>query len=253
MLTLDVTWAGTSATQGGSGQVRIYNRVDIAATGNTLGGKVAPCGTTLPETSLTGLGRVAAGGNKILIEVPETVWEAPSLPRFPLRGTRGHSGLGAPVAIELAAPLGFDPTDVAAPWPESYTGLAAQVRDVDGDGSPGYQARPRNGDGYVLPPTSLGLGGLAPAAEKVFLVSRNVMTLMGSRTACDVFSGSAAVKSFDSHVVGCAIRGGGACNDRQVDFVDQNRMKYQVKSATFTAKKVAVDASCTEVRRTLNP
>ena len=250
LLTMDVTWAGTAATSGGTGKVFIWNKADLVAAGNTLSGQVTACGTVLPDTPLTALGRIAAGGPKILIEVPVAVWDAPSMPRYPLSGSRTSAALGAAVQIDLNAPLGFE-RDAMAAWPDSYTGLLTSLRDADGDGHPGYSARPRPDGGYVLPPTALGLGGLAPAAETIYLVSRNVMSLTGTRSSCDAFSGSAAVPAFDSHVVGCKVRGGGECTDRQIDFVDQNRMKYLPKSATFAAKSVAATATCDDVRRAL--
>jgi hypothetical protein len=249
LLAIDVTWAQSSATMGGAGKVYIWNRADITASGTALSGQVTACGTVLPETPLTGLGRVAAGGAKILIEVPDPVWDAPSMPKFPFAGRRSEVGLGGTIEFDTFAPLGFERGDPKAAWPDSYSALKSDLRDVDGDGQPGYLALPRSKDGYVLPPTALGLGGLAPAAEKIYLVSRNVMTLTGVRTACDAFSGSANVTHFDSHVVGCAVRGGGECNSNQVDFVDQNRMKYQAKSASFSAKRVPAGAPCSEIRR----
>ena len=51
--------------------------------------------------------------------------------------------------------------------------------------------------------------------------------------------------------MGCHIEGGSACNADQTDFVDQNRMRYMVTSATYEAKVVADDASCADVRAAL--
>jgi hypothetical protein len=253
LLSLDVTWVGNAATTSGTGKVHIWNKADLMASGTTLSGQVTPCGTELPETTLSGLGRVAAGGSKILIQIPETVWDAPSMPKFPLVGTRASAALGAAIEINLAAPLGYKPAaDLRATWPESYTGLRDQLLDPDGEGKPGYLAMPKPDGGYVLPPTSLGLGGLAPAAERLALVSRNLMTLAGTRTSCEAFAGTANVTAFDSHVVGCVLRGGGECSPAQVDFVDQNRMKYVPKGATFMAVQVAAAATCAEVRRALH-
>jgi hypothetical protein len=251
LLTLDVTWAGTAATMGGTGKVTIWNKADLVASGNALSGQVTACGTVLPDTPLTALGRIAAGGPKILIEVPVAVWDAPTMPKYALVGTRAGTALGAMIQIDMVAPLGFERPDPKAAWPDSYTGLRTFLKDADGDGHPGYSARPRPDGGYVLPPTALGLGGLAPAAETVFLVSSNVITLRGPRTSCDAFTGEATVSAFDSHVVGCIVKGGAECTDRQIDFVDQNRMKYQPKTATFSAKRIAATATCDDVRRAL--
>ena len=252
VLDLDVTWAGNSATTGGAGRVHIWNKAALNTSGNAISGQVTGCGTALPETTLTGLGRLAAGGNKILIQVPDAIWDAPGMPKYALSGARRGPDLGATIELGFAAPLGFDPGgDVGAPWPDSYQALHDHLLDADGDGKPGYLALPRADGGYVLPPTSLGLGGLAPAAEKVFLVTHNRFTLSATRTACDDFSGAAAALAFDSHVVGCVVHGGGDCSPGQVDFVDQNRMKYLPKSATFAAKRVPDAATCAEVRAAL--
>jgi hypothetical protein len=123
--------------------------------------------------------------------------------------------------------------------------------DLEGDGPKGYTAAPRDGDGFVLPPTAVGLVGSAPSADKVYLVSRQAMTLKGKRTACDAHSGMAEVTAFDNHVVGCHIKGKAECTENQSDFVDKNRMRYMVTSATYEAKTVATDASCADVRAAL--
>jgi hypothetical protein len=103
----------------------------------------------------------------------------------------------------------------------------------------------------VLPPTAVGLAGSAPSADKVYLIPRQAMTLTGTRTACDAHSGTADVSAFDNHVVGCHISGEAECTADQTDFVDQNRMRYMVSSATYEAKTVAADASCADVRAAL--
>ncbi|HEY0712170.1 MAG TPA: hypothetical protein VGF45_05830, partial [Polyangia bacterium] len=221
--------------------------------GNMMSGMVTPCGSTLPETTLTGLGRVAAGGTKILIEIPGPIWDMPTIPTFSVTGSRSSAALPSMIQFELVAPLGFTAADPRAAWPDSYTALKDMAKDIDGDGGPGYAAAPRGTDGYVLPPTALGLGGLAPAAEKVFLINRNITTFTGMRTSCEAFSGTANVQAFDSHVVGCVVKGGMPCNDKQIDFVDQNRMKYAPKSATFKAQMVPANATCADVRRLLAP
>jgi hypothetical protein len=59
------------------------------------------------------------------------------------------------------------------------------------------------------------------------------------------------VTAFDNHVVGCHIEGGAECSADQADFVDQNRMRYMVTSATYEAKVVPDDASCGDVRAAL--
>ena len=69
-------------------------------------------------------------------------------------------------------------------------------------------------------------GAGAPAADKVYIVSRNRFSLAGVRTDCQKGSGKASITLFDNHVVGCHIAGGSACTSAQVQFLDQSRPVY---------------------------
>jgi hypothetical protein len=113
------------------------------------------------------------------------------------------------------------------------------ITDDDKDGNPGITAVPPSGnDGtsspscttghtctYFLVPTSISAS--SSQADQVYLVSRNRFSLSGMRkTDCSKGSGTASITLFDNHVVGCRIKGGTACNDAQVGFVDTNRPVY---------------------------
>jgi hypothetical protein len=246
---LDVTWPNTTAGEKGTGKIDIWSRVTFSASGDNLEVGLHACGSVLPETKLTALGKIATGGEKVLIEVPTEVWDAPSIPITMATGKQSGFGVGSSVEFSYVSLLGATLSDPMAAWPES--GKAVTAVDLEGDGSKGYTAAPRDGGGYVLPPTAVGLGGSAPSADKVYLVSRQGMTLKGKRTACDAHSGTAEVSAFDNHVVGCHIKGGEECSAGQSDFVDENRMRYMVTSATYEAKTVATDASCADVRAAL--
>ncbi len=248
---LDVSWPGTTAGESGEGQIHIWSRISFAASGNDLEVGLHACGSVLPETNLTIAGQFATGGDKVLIEVPGNVWDAPSIPITMASGTQSGTDVGSMVEFSYVSLLGVTLDDPMAEWPDSGADLT--VFDLEEDGSNGYTAEPRAGDGYVLPPTAVGLAGSAPAADRVYLVSRQAMTLAGTRTACDAHSGTAEVSHFDNHVVGCHIEGGEDCDDEQTDFVDQNRMRYEVSSATYEAKAIAADASCADVRDALPP
>jgi hypothetical protein len=123
--------------------------------------------------------------------------------------------------------------------------------DADSDGKPGMLAVPKNGGGYVLPPTAIGLIGSAPAADNIYLVSRTSVGLAGKTTTCEEQAGTATIKYFDSHVVGCHVKGAAECNPTQVDFIDQSRSIYKATSGTFKSKKVADGATCADVRAAL--
>jgi hypothetical protein len=247
--TLDVTWPGSNASQEGMGKIHIWSRVQYTATGNALDVGLHACGSVLPETKLTVIGQAAAGGEKVLIEVPGAVWDAPSIPITMAEGKQTGFDVGSSFEFSYVSLLGATLADPMAAWPES--GADMKAVDLEGDGANGYTAVPRTGGGYALPPTAVGVPGFIPKADKVYLVSRQGMTLKGKRTSCDAHSGTANVTAFDNHVVGCHIEDGEECDSKQTDFVDQNRMRYMVSSATYEAKVVAEDTSCADVRAAL--
>jgi hypothetical protein len=246
---LDVTWPGTTAGEEGMGKIHIWSRVTFSANGDDLEVGLHACGSVLPETNLTVAGQFATGGKKVLIEVPSMVWDAPSIPITMATGTQSGFAVGSDVELSYVSVLGATLADPLAAWPESGADMTAV--DLEGDSAKGYTAAPKDGGGYVLPPTAVGLAGSAPSADKVYLVSRQAMTLKGKRTACDAHSGTAEVTAFDNHVVGCHIKGAAECSAGQSDFVDENRMRYMVTSATYEAKTVATDTSCADVRAAL--
>jgi prepilin-type processing-associated H-X9-DG protein len=248
---LDVTWPATTATGMGTGKVYLWNRAKLAANGTALSGDTWSCGTSLPEFSLNAAGQLVTGASKVSVEVPHAVWDAPSIPKFPNLGTISGWNPGNTITIEpTVALVGLSMTNTADPWPMSYTGVTAV--DHDGDGKPGFTAVPRDMNPYTAPPTGLGLLGSAPTADRLYLASRTVVGLSGKLDSCTEQSGTANVTFFDSHVVGCRVKGTGAdCTAAQTDFVDVSRTNYKVNSGTFMSKEVPEGASCADVRAAL--
>jgi hypothetical protein len=124
--------------------------------------------------------------------------------------------------------------------------------DAEGDSKPGITGNAKTGGGYVYPPTAIGLGGLAPAADKVYIASRTVLQLNGKTTTCEDQSGTAVAKFFDNHVIGCHVFNGADCTADQIKFVDDSRTVYvPTAPGTFVAKKVADTATCADVRTAL--
>jgi hypothetical protein len=256
-ITLAVTWAASTAGNAGSGNVHIWLLAKYAVNGNKLTGTSQTCGLALPDLQLSGLGQIAAGGMKVQIEVPPSVWATSSMPTFPSTATTagwdpsGAFSVDASVSlIGLALPAATDPATYmwsSSSWtfPQGTT-----FPDHDGDKNPGITATPRNGNGYVFPPTAVGLGGSAPVADQVYIVSRNKIAQSGKWTSCQDVSGTATVTLFDNHVVGCRVHGGSTCTtnaaNTQADFLDQNRTVYVPGTASFVAKALASTATCAD-------
>jgi hypothetical protein len=220
----------------------------------TLSGKTQTCGTTLPPITLNGAGQLVTGGSKVQITLPDSVWTAPSTPKFDIQGMAGGWDPGAAISFNpVLAPIGVTLSNPTAPWPSSSWTFPSGTPfpDADGDGKPGITAVPLSGNGYVLPPTGLGAFGSAPTADKLYIVSRNELSLGGTRTSCSDASGMANVTYFDNHVVGCHILNGSECStgmaNTQADFVDQSRTVYAVSGATFVTKQIAATATCADV------
>jgi hypothetical protein len=253
---IDVTWDAMGfATTAGSGKVHIWNRTKLATNGSKISGDdTQACGTVLPEFGLTQAAAILVGGNKVLIEIPNAVWDKPTMPKFHSEGTLSAWAIGGTVDFMptyglVGVNFGNMPT---APWPAKYTGFTmGQVVDSDGDGKPGITAVPHNGDGYVQPPVST----FGPKADKLYLATRTVIALKGKLTACEALSGTAEVPMFDNHVVGChRVSGGdanGDCVAADIGFVDDGRTLYKTGAATWTAKRVPDNATCADVRAAL--
>jgi prepilin-type processing-associated H-X9-DG protein len=244
---LDVTWPATTAANQGSGKVDLWSRLVYTADTAGVSISVSPCGTVLPEVPLNAVGTLAAGGDTVLIEFQDAVWDDLTKPPSMATGVQTGHDVGSGIRFSFNDQLGVTLADPEGAWPAAAADVTPA--DVDADTKPGYTATPRGGGGYVLPPTTIGLGGSAPAADKLYLVSRQVITIDGTRTACDAHSGSATVSFFDNHVVGCHVQGGDDCTPTQSDFVDQNRTKYVASGATYSAKTVTDGASCSAVRQ----
>ncbi|HMI86024.1 MAG TPA: hypothetical protein VK550_18135, partial [Polyangiaceae bacterium] len=237
----------------GTGKVHLWNRAKLAANGMALTGNVNSCGTTLPDIALNGVGQLAANGQKVSIEIPFASWDTPSIPVFEQKGTFGGWNPGSPVDMEYTIALvGMTMADpFNAPWPMTYNTIMGA--DAEGDGKLGITGVPKSTADrvYVFPPTSLGLFGSAPAADRVYIASRNVLALKGTTTSCEEQSGTVNVKFFDNHVIGCHTTMNTECDANQTKFVDDSRTVYQVTGATFVAKKIADNATCVDVRTAL--
>lgn len=239
---MNVTWPGTVGTEGGSGVVHVWTRSKFTVTGTNLTATNSPCGSQIPEIVKTPV----AGGGKVLAEFPGTIWNSTAMPTFMAMGTTSGFAVGSKVTM-TASPVivGTTLADPNGAWPAASAIVGA---DHDGDGKPGITSVPRNGGGYTLPPTSL---LRTNSADKLYIASRTTSALDGTRDTCTSTKGTATIKNFDNHVIGCHIAGGGECSKSDSDFIDTNRTVYSVKSATFETKMIADGSNCDAVRAAL--
>jgi hypothetical protein len=240
---VDVTWPDTLGANGGSGKMHAWNLARMTVDGTALSGMTQPCGSDLPELTLTPL----AGGGKFDIEVPDAVWDAPSAPQVVGVGTLDGFDVGSAINTEVTSLLvGLTMSDPSGPWPETHAEVA--TLDADGDDKPGFTGVPKTGSGYVLPPLIPPLIGEPATADRVYMVSRTAMGLSGTMSSCTEQSGTVTVTFFDNHIVGCHVTGGADCEAADVDFLDANRTLLTATGGTFTSKLVPSTATCADAR-----
>jgi hypothetical protein len=235
-----VSWPGNLALQGGRGTLHIWMKATLSFQGNTITGTAFPCGNEIPDIQTTFVG----GSKNLGTTVPSRVWDAPAMPQVPVTGVQTGPDVGSTLSIHRSITLiGLTMKNPAGNWPASYLEIS-QV-DSDGDGKPGITLLARTGPHFQLPK----LGILTSArADKIYVASRTILTLSGKRDSCDTVSGPAVVERFDNHVVGCHVQGGGDCDADQTGFLDDNRVVYTMRAATFRSVKVAPSATCEDVR-----
>jgi hypothetical protein len=246
-IVLDVHWDAATATLAGDDKVHLWSKAILNANGTMLSGDQMSCGTTLPDINLNAVGEIAAGGKKVLIEIPFASWDAPSVPKFLQTGTLSGWSVGSDINMDPSVVLiGLTMTDPMGAWPDRKSIMGT---DAEGDGKLGMTGVGRMGNGYVYPPTAL--TALLGSADKVYTASRTVVQLTGKTTSCDEQSGTATAKFFDNHVIGCHVYTKAECDDGQVDFIDSSRTVYVPKGGTFKSKKLPDNATCTDVRAAL--
>lgn len=245
---LNVTWPAGTATSAGTGTVHFWAKTLFTANGNSLTGSLQVCGTVLPPAELSAL----VGGGMVLIEFPPAAWESSGAPHFDLTATLSGWNVGDTFTYTYTALVGFTMADGStAAWPATYTGITTPA-DFDGDTIPGLTSVPRNGGGYVLPPTSIvGALGHGAGADKVYVANRNVATVTQKWTSCDEGAGTEEFKYFNNHVIGCHVMGASECTAAETKFVDDNRTIFSVTSATSKTTIVPDAATCADVRNAL--
>jgi hypothetical protein len=245
-IVVDISWPETLGVEAGSGQLIIFTKADLEFDGNDVTGTVRTCGSIVPPLTTKAL----IGGHKVQPLMPDTLWDMPGLPTTAANGRVSGFNAGATISMDPAGvALGVQMADIIdGSWPESWSDLS--TTDPDGDGKPGISAASNTSDGFSAPP--LGILPDSPKAEILYLATRSVIELHGTRDSCSTASGKAIVHKFDNHVVGCTSTNGQDCTPSETDFVDANRVVYTIGEASYQMKQVDPNASCAEIRATFN-
>jgi hypothetical protein len=215
-------------------------------------GTTHSCGNNIPDLPLNAVGQSSVCapnhtcGNTVQPQILPATFDAIKR-SFPVNGMQTSWNPGGTItASATTALLGLAQSstyqNAATAWPPycasnctpSGSFSMSDVTDDDGDGNPGITAIPKadpcDGTGpckYTLPPTAIALATIPPEADQLYLVSRSNIAISAKRmNDCTHGSGTATVTAFDNHIVGCHIKGGGACTSDQVSFIDQNRTVY---------------------------
>ncbi len=255
LIVAQVSWPAKTGIEAGKGTMYIWTKSVLSfgdpdpSTGEIEAtGEAQPCGSIIPELTKTGI----AGGGKVQTVIPNETWDKPSMPKIPAKGKLSGFDIGATVSMDpIVSLVGLTMSDPQGPWPSSAKAINAV--DHDGDGQPGILAKPRTDPPYSAPPTSLfeALNANGKRATEVYVVTRTMIQLGGTRDTCTSATGNATVYMFDNHVVGCKRNDGKICTQAESDFIDQNQPKFTVQSATYEMVQLPEGASCADVRTAL--
>ena len=244
-ITMRVTWPDTVGVVGGDDAIVVWTKSELTFDGSDVSGQVQACGSDVPPLQT----QEAFGGQFIQPVIPNEVWDSGAISKTDAHGTISGFDTGATISMDPAgAILGASMSDpMNDAWPASWQGLT--LVDADGSGQPGMTAFPNDAEGYAMPPLDIFPNGAK--AEALYLATRSVFELQGTRDSCTSASGNVVVHAFDNHVVGCRVAGGGECDAGQIDFVDSNRTVYEIVSASYEMVVVPDGATCADVRAAL--
>lgn len=248
-IVIHVSWPSTLGLEAGEGDMHVWTKASLTFNGNDVTGTAEPCGSVIPALTKSSV----AGGGQVQTQIPDEVWEAMGMPEFSVAGSISGFNVGATISMDpIASTVGCMLADPANdPWPAS--GAQVMSMDHDGDGQPGIKAIPRTDAPFAAPPLSLqdALNENGKRADEVYIASRTIIQLAGTRDSCTSAKGTATVTAVDSHVVGCHVKDGGVCTTDQAKFVDDNQPKFTIESATYEMKQVPEGATCADVRAAL--
>lgn len=239
------SWPETLGIEAGNDDVHIWVRLAVDQSGEI---ETVSCGSATPTITTKVIPGLAPTALKILTEIPDEAWDVSTMPK--VGGTLTRSGSTATFEPGVSL-LGFTLDDPDSAWPAR--GDQLEPVDHDDDGNPGITMVPRTGNGFSPPPASISdLGPEGVKIDRMYIAQRTEISYTAAIDGCPRrFRGSAEVRRFEYHVVGCHVRDGADCDASQTQFVDEQRAVFPPGPANFYAKMIPEDSTCADVRAAL--
>jgi hypothetical protein len=246
----DVSWVGTEFASivpiidQGQGELSFTVLMELTSNGDKLSSKLRTCSSEVPEFVAT------ISRERYQAHFADAVWDAPGMPTFAtslrtecgapgcaLRGDVYHALIGS----ALASP--------DAPWPRDLDG--GSWPDHDGDGVPGIAVTmlgsERGQSPYDYPPLDLLSLRRVPSLGLGLRVS---VGFDGELDGCDALKGKTVDGRVETRAVSCrALPAPDACQQYELQFLNENLPVWTVREGTFEAKRLAKSADCQAVRR----
>jgi hypothetical protein len=250
----DVWWAQETATpivDPGRGPLTVYLMGKLSGVcGDKMGmGDIKGCGTVLPPFVSW------ASCTAFQIEIPDELWDKPSMPHFTTSGKTTGFEPGETLSIDIATGLvGIDiPNADTATWPTPDqtgtfvcdAGMGEQCfTDDDADGKPGITIRmgklgmpyPGGQDcglgPIVFRGAPFGIDGVFPEAPRAETLYIGLRTRLGGAGLigpdCMSGVGDGITEFLDSRVFDCIQVDGTPCDLPQAKFVDEQAPNYHI-------------------------
>jgi hypothetical protein len=223
----------------------------------TLAGSVKLCGLTFPDFHSGG----SLGDETYGMTLDASAFDSPYVTPAAFVGQLTEPASRTTLEAETSTMfLGLDvspPASATGDWPASYGALTAEngytLIDVDRDGFPGITASlktgsiPGKGTSYADIIWDIGNPPLRnpKRASKLRLALRSTVMELGTLDTCSQVSGAANVV-VDHHVVGCFPDS--STTGCSPDLVDTVRPIYTTTSASFVARHIGSQETCSAVR-----
>jgi hypothetical protein len=235
---MELSWPDTAGYWGGNGDLLVWSKVTYTrmADGSTMV-EAQPCGVSQPALTASEL----IGEGQLSNDVPLSTFEKPSMPRLTGRATWRD---GKQVIETGAYVLGASLSDPEGPWPFR---ASLQPVDHDADGKPGVTAIARQDPPFLLPPVDI---LFTQYLEQAYTASRVSFRLTAPSEGCSApVVGSVEPIAFDYMVIGCRIKDGGECGERELNLIENQNPVFTLGSTgQWRSVPIADSASCADVR-----